>query len=98
MNANAADPGPHMCLAALEPCGCTAMVTVLGYGHDADAYRNAASEVKRGCRIEHMTVDAWKARGSYCVDHPDGPPSWKRNSRKVAAKSVVAPAADGLGL
>jgi hypothetical protein len=80
---NAADPGPHMALAAFEPCGCTGWISVLGYGHDADAYATAAKEAKAGLRIEHIEVEAWKARPSmYCADHPNGPPWWKRNGGK----------------
>ena len=78
--ANSADPGPHMALIAVEPCGCTAMAVVLGYGHDDDAYREAAREVKRGLRIEHVEVDKWKAANRWtCLAHPKGPPWWKSN-------------------
>jgi hypothetical protein len=82
-----------MCLAAVEVCGCTAWVSVLGYGHDDDAYREAAREVKRGCEIRHMLVDEWKARGWHCTAHPKGPPWWKSNGGKGKR-----PAAETLGL
>lgn len=80
---NAADPGPHMALIGVEPCGCTCFASVLGYGHDADAYKEAAKLVKDGCRIEHVEVDKWKAENRWhCADHPKGPPWWKSNGGK----------------
>jgi hypothetical protein len=82
--ANAADPGPHMALVATDICGCTGWVSVLGYGHDDEAYREAARELKAGMRIEHVEVEAWKAaKRWHCVDHPDGPPWWKSRGGKV---------------
>jgi hypothetical protein len=96
--ANSADPGPHMALIAVEPCGCTAMAFVLGYGHDDDAYREAAREAKRGLRIEHVEVDKWKAANRWhCADHPKGPPWWKSNGGKGRRPAEYAPSI-GLGL
>jgi hypothetical protein len=90
----------HMCLAALEPCGCTAWVSVLGYGHDGDAYKEAAREAKRGCQIAHMTVAAWKARDLYCDDHKatHGPPTWARvrKAMRAAEKAAGKPVEMGL--
>lgn len=94
--ANAADPGPHMALAAVEPCGCTAMIVVLGYGHDEDAYRDAAREAKRGLRIEHVEVEAWKAQHKWhCPEHPKGPPWWRSNGSRGKRPSVFT---ESLGL
>ena len=96
MKANTADPGPHMALIAVESCGCTAWASVLGYGHDDDAYREAAREAKRGLQIQHVEVEKWKAANLWhCADHPKGPPWWKSNGgngRRPAAPSM------GLGL
>lgn len=87
----------HMCLAAIDVCGCTGMVTVLGYGHDEDAYKSAAREAKAGLRIEHMTVAAWKERGWHCADHPDGPPWWKsRGGNGKRPADYAAPLGMGL--
>lgn len=83
---NAADPGPHIALAAFEPCGCTGWISVLGYGHDADAYKTAAKEAKAGLTIKQVLVEEWKARPSmFCADHPKGPPWWKVARRERQA-------------
>lgn len=83
MIANARDPLPHVALAAIDICGCTGWISVLGYGHDADAYRQAAREAKAGFRIEQVIVDEWRMRGWHCADHPDGPPWWKGRGAKT---------------
>jgi hypothetical protein len=89
---NAADPGPHIALAAFEPCGCTAWISVLGYGHDADAYKEAAREAKAGLIIKQVEVEEWKARPSmYCADHPEGPPWWKSRGGNGKRPAQYAP-------
>jgi hypothetical protein len=35
-------------LVAFDICGCTGWVAVLGYGDDADLYREAAQQIKAG--------------------------------------------------
>jgi len=88
-----------MCLVAMEPCGCTAWISVLGYGHDDTAYKQAGQMAKKGLAIHHQTVDQWKAEHEhfYCSDHhPDGPPWWKRNGGKKRPKEYATQTAAGL--
>lgn len=92
-------------LAAYEPCGCCAAISVLQSRQDpihdaeyaASAYKMAADEAKAGRRIEEVDIDEWKARGSKCPEHPKGPPWWKSNggNGKVPTDYVPQP---GLGL
>lgn len=65
-------------LASYEPCGCNAAVYVLD-NHPASAYEMAAEESKRGCAIEQMEIEDWRARPMKCADHPHGPPWWQTN-------------------
>lgn len=65
-------------LAAYEPCGCCAAVSVID-SYPADAYAMAADEAKRGCRIETLDIEEWRSRPMKCDDHPHGPPWWKSN-------------------
>lgn len=79
------------CLVAFETCGCTGWVSVLGYGPDGDAYKEAGRQANKGFRIETMLVDDWKALGWQCADHPDGPPWWKSNGGNGKRPAEYAP-------
>ncbi len=65
-------------LAAYDPCGCCAVISVLD-GYEADAYAMAGREAKAGRRIENVDVAEWKRHPLFCADHPKGPPWWKSN-------------------
>ena len=88
------------CLYALESCGCTAWASVLGYGHDDDAYREAAREAKRGLVIVHDSVDAWKARDMFCEPHREqgGPDHWSSVRKYLREQKRKASKPIGMGL
>lgn len=80
----------HRCLVGIEDCGCIRAVVVIGYGHDADAYRDASKWAKAGARIENMTVAEFKDKDQHplrCAEHPDG--KWDTRGRVRAAKQPV---------
>lgn len=79
-------------LAAWEPCGCLAAISVLD-NHPADAYEMAAEHSRRGARIEEVSVEAARVMPWKCQDHPKGPPWWESNggNGKVPAEYVPQP-------
>ena len=68
------DPEHDDALAFWQPCGCLDGVTVLT-GCETEAYKQAARAAARGCRIEPLTVKAFKERNDpwECPDHAKKP-------------------------
>ena len=85
--------GHHVGVAAFSAGLVAQMIVVLGYGHDDDAYREAAREAKAGLRIETVEVEAWKAEDHWhCPVHPKGPPWWRSNGGNGKRPSQWPPA------
>lgn len=63
--------GPHPILVAVADCGCLWGAHVLGYGHDADGYRDAANWTKRGAIVTMIGTKA-ELPPLHCAVHPDG--------------------------
>lgn len=60
---------------AIEPCGCVAGATAL---RRPEAVADFFREMK-GIKTVAMPVEEFRARLSFCNDHPDGPPYWPSN-------------------
>lgn len=90
-------------LAAYDPCGCCAAISVVdsrieGVRHDpASAYEMAAEQSRRGRRIETVDIDEWKSRKWHCADHPQGPPWWESNGGDGRVPAEYTPQL-GMGL
>ena len=62
----------HKTIVARADCGCLWGAHVLGHGHDADAYRDAAKWAKAGAQVETMTMAEFREVPLRCPGHPDG--------------------------
>lgn len=65
----------HDVIVAVADCGCLWGASVLGYGHDADAYKSAAEWARKGAIVRTVPDAEFHRDGLpplHCPVHPDG--------------------------